>query len=106
MIGERCDTHGCRNKATHAAHTWGDFYYCDVCDPPRKDGLPKEEPPDLKELGRLSHKLTELVKDPHPGLFSWRSLLKETILQIAEFSGEEPVIAAATEVLVRKGYRK
>jgi len=43
--------------------------------------------PGLDDLRRLARKLDGLLADPHPGLFTWREALGNTLLDISDYAG-------------------
>lgn len=43
--------------------------------------------PGIDELRELNRKLSLLLDDPQPGLFSWRIMLSETLMDMANYAG-------------------
>ena len=57
--------------------------------PPLADDItktpPSKDPPGIAELKDLNQRLQQLLADPHPGLTTWRELVKRVCHDIGEF---------------------
>ena len=51
--------------------------------------------PGLDDLRRLARRLDGLLADPHPGLFTWREALGDTLLDMADYAGYGMISEAA-----------
>ena len=43
--------------------------------------------PGIEKLRELNRRLGELLDDPHPGLWSWRDMLSNTLLEMVDHAG-------------------
>lgn len=55
--------------------------------PPRTPAVVKPQGSGMEELKRLNQRLAGLLSDPHPGLFTWKQSLSDTLLEMADYAG-------------------
>lgn len=58
-------------------------------------------PPGLARIRELNQQLSRLMEDPQPGLVTWRTLLSQTLEELAIYCGTE-VAPFASEVRAKR----
>lgn len=51
----------------------------------------------IEELKEKAERLAALMKDPHPGLFTWRDCYLGVVARIADFASNEAILKIARD---------